>query len=126
LRAAYPEHADRVAAYVEPADALTARLTGRVTASPCTAFPLMCTDNRVWDNVHYDGELVRLTGVDRSLLPPIVDANVPLGPVTQQAAEHLGVDANTPVLPATIDSITSAVGCGAVDASRVALVVGTT
>src|SRR4051794_4233960 len=69
LRTAYPEHMSRVAAYVEPADAIASRLVGRVVATPCTAFPLMCTDNRVWDDVHYDDELVALTGLDRTLFP---------------------------------------------------------
>jgi xylulokinase len=126
LRAVHPDHVTRVASYVEPADAVTARLTGRVTASPNTAFPLMCTDNRVWDDVHYDDELVRFTGVDRALLPPIVDAGTPLGPLTAEAAQHLGLDAATIVMPATVDSITSAIGSGAIDSSRAALVVGTT
>ncbi len=126
LRTAHPDHLARVAAYVEPADAITARLTGRVTATPSTAFPLMCTDNRVWAGVHYDDELVALTGLDPATLPPIVDAHQPLGPVTGEAAEHLSVERATVVLPATIDSITSAVGSGAIDDTRAALVVGTT
>ena len=126
LRAVHPEHVASVCAYVEPADAIAARLTGRVVATPSTAFPLMCTDNRVWRSVHYDDELVALTGIESERLPPIVDPNEPLGTVTADAAADLGVDPSTIVMPATIDSITSAVGSGAIDASRVALVVGTT
>ncbi|HEY1737722.1 MAG TPA: FGGY family carbohydrate kinase, partial [Acidimicrobiia bacterium] len=126
LRAVHPEHVTRVASYVEPADAVTARLTGRVTSTPNTAFPLMCTDNRVWDDVHYDEELVTFTGVERALLPPIVDPGTPLGPLTAGAAEHLGLGPTTIVMPATVDSITSAIGSGAIDSSRAALVVGTT
>lgn len=126
LRDRYPDHVGRVAAYVEPADALAARLTGCVRSTPSTAFPLMCTDNRVWDAVHYDDELVALSGLDRSCFAPIVDPNVPLGTVTADAAAHLGVSAATVVMPPTIDSITSAVGTGAIDSARAALVVGTT
>jgi xylulokinase len=33
-------------AYVEPMDYLSARLSGRVSANICTAFPLLLTDNR--------------------------------------------------------------------------------
>ncbi len=126
LRATYPDHVERLAAYVEPADAITARLTGRVTATPCTAFPLMCTDNRSWSAVDYDGDLLALAGLDRGVMPTLVDPAVPLGCVTGEAAVHLGVDPSTIVMPATIDSITSAVGSGAIDGSRSALVVGTT
>ncbi len=126
LRAHHPEHLDRVAAYVEPADAITARMTGSVRATPSTAFPLMCTDNRVWADVHYDDEFVALCGVDPALLPPIVDPLAPLGPLTSTAAEHLGLPTPVLVMPGTIDSITSALGCGALDESRTALVIGTT
>lgn len=126
LRDRYPNHRDGLAAYVEPADALTARLTGRVTATPCTAFPLMCTDNRDWSKVDYDDELLALASLTRDMLPPIVAAGEPLGPLTAAAAAHLGVAPGTPVMPATVDSITSAIGCGAIDSSRLAFVMGTT
>ncbi len=126
LRDRYPGHAQGLAAYVEPADALTARLVGRVTATPTTAFPLMCTDNRDWAAVDYDDELVALCGLDRSVLPALVRPDQPLGPVTDAAAQHLGVRPGVPVMPATVDSITSAIGCGAIDASRAAFVIGTT
>ena len=126
LRDRYPAHIEELAAYVEPADAITARLVGRVTASACTAFPLMCTDNRVWGRVDYDDELLALAGLARELLPVIVPSDVPLGTLSAESAAHLGVGPNALVMPATIDSVTSAIGCGAVDASRVAFMLGTT
>lgn len=126
LRAFYPEIDARVAAFVEPVDAVVARLSERIVATATTAFPLMCTDNRVWSRVAYDPELVARAGVDAGLLPPIVASDQPVGPVTAGAAEHLGITPDALVLPGTVDSITSAVGGGALDASRVALVIGTT
>jgi xylulokinase len=126
LRAFYPEVDARVAAFVEPVDALIARLSGRIVATATTAFPLLCTDNRVWSRVAYDDELVRRAGVEARLLPPIVPSDEPVGPITAEAAAHLDVPATALVMPGTVDSITSAVGGGALDASRVALVIGTT
>ena len=126
LRAFYPQVDERVAAFVEPVDALVARLSGRIVATATTAFPLMCTDNRVWSRVAYDPELVSRAGVDAGLLPPIVAGDEPVGPITAAAAQHLGITGGALVLPGTVDSITSAIGGGALDASRVALVVGTT
>ncbi|MDQ1532766.1 MAG: xylulokinase [Actinomycetota bacterium] len=126
LRAFYPEIAGRVAAFVEPVDALVARLSGRIVATATTAFPLMCTDNREWSRVAYDPELLARAGVDARLLPPIVAGDEPVGSITTAAAEHLGVTGGALVLPGTVDSITSAIGGGALEASRVALVVGTT
>jgi xylulokinase len=126
LRAKHPEIADRIAAIVEPVDAIVARLSGRIAATATTAFPLMCTDNREWSRVQYDAELVARAGVDPAQLPPIVPSHEPIGPLTAAAARHLGVPERTTVVPGTVDSITSAVGGGALDASRVALVIGTT
>jgi xylulokinase len=126
LRARYPQHVEGLGAYVEPADAITARLVGRVSATPSTAFPLMCTDNRIWNAVDYDDEMLALCALDRSVMPTLVSPHEPLGPLTSAAAEHLGVGADAIVMPATVDSITSAIGCGALDAARAAFVVGTT
>ena len=126
LRATHPEIEPRVAAIVEPVDALVARLSGRVVATANTAFPLMCTDNREWARVAYDPEMVARAGVDPAQLPPIVPSDAPVGPVTADAAAHLGVTPDALVMPGTVDSITSAIGGGALDASRVALVIGTT
>ncbi len=126
LRARYPEHREGLAAYVEPADAIGARLVGSVSATPCTAFPLMCTDNRSWLAVDYDDAALTLAGLSRSDMPPLVAADKPLGCVTDEAAAHLGVGTDTLVMPATIDSVTSAVGCGALDATSAAFVLGTT
>jgi xylulokinase len=126
LRAAYPGIDANVAAFVEPVDALIARLSRRIVATPTTAFPLLCTDNRVWSRVAYDPELVARAGVDAGLLPPIVSSDEPVGPITAEAATHLGVAASALVTPGTVDSITSAVGGGALEPSRVALVIGTT
>ncbi len=126
LRAVYPNIDASVAAFVEPVDALVARLSGRVVATPTSAFPLMCTDNREWSRVAYDPLLIARAGIDRNVLPPIVPSDEPIGPVTADAANHLGIAASALVMPGTVDSITSAVGGGALEASRVALVVGTT
>ena len=126
LRDRYPDHVERLAAYVEPSDAITARLVGHVSATASTAFPLMCTDNRDWNNVGYHDELLAHCGLDRSVLPVIVAAELPLGTVTADTAAHLGVAVTTIVLPATVDSITSAIGCGALTPDRTAFVIGTT
>lgn len=126
LRSTHPEIEARVAAIVEPVDALVARLSGRIVATATTAFPLMCTDNREWSRVAYDPELVVRAGVDPAQLPPIVASDEPIGPLTSEAAAHLGLPSRVLVMPGTVDSITSAVGGGALDPSRVALVIGTT
>jgi len=49
-----------------------------------------------------------------------------IGEVTSAAAAELGIAAGTPVVPGMIDSITSAVGSGALDARHGSVIIGTT
>lgn len=126
LRTFHPEaHAEAVA-LVEPMDYLGARLTGRVCATQSTVFGQLVCDNRTWGAVEYDHELVAATGLDPDKLAPLVPMHGPIGEVTSIAAAELGIDAGIPVFPGTIDSITSAVGAGALDAGSGAVIIGTT
>lgn len=113
-------------AFVEPMDHLAARLTGTVTATQNTMFPMLCVDNRVWGATAYSEELLGLSGLDPAKLPPLMPLGAPRGRVTADAAAHLGVAADALVAGATIDSVTTAVGAGAIDADGCAFVVGTT
>lgn len=126
LRHRDPGLVERGARFVEPVDAVTARLTGRVTATQNTAFGLMACDNRVHGTLVYDAEMLALAGVDPAWLPTLVGFDEPLGELTTEATTHLGLGASAPVLPGTIDSITSAVGTGAIGPHEVSLVIGTT
>jgi xylulokinase len=87
---------------------------------------MLSVDNRVWGVTHYSEELLALSGLDVAKLPPLVPLGEPRGPIAAQAAEHLGVSLVATVMDATIDSVTSAVGTGAVDADSFGLVIGTT
>jgi xylulokinase len=121
-------HADAyraAVAMVEPMDHLTARLTGRVTATQSTAFGMLVCDNRTW-GAGYDPELVAATRLDPERLAPLVPMSEPVGALLPDIAAELGLPAGIPVLPGTIDSITGAVGAGAIDAGSAAVVIGTT
>jgi xylulokinase len=113
-------------ALVEPMDYLTARLTGRVSATQSTVFGQLVCDNRTWGAVEYDPALVAATQLDPSKLAPLVPLNGVVGDVTSAAAAELGIPAGTPVVPGTIDSITSAVGTGALGPETGAIIIGTT
>jgi len=126
FRNVFPEVHQAAAAFVEPMDALAARLTGHVTATQNTMFPLGVIDNSVWGVTAYDDELVELAGVDPARLAPLVPMGEPRGTLSPVAAEHLGLSTNVVVADATIDSVTSAVGTGARLASRCGLIIGTT
>ncbi|MEO5722900.1 MAG: FGGY family carbohydrate kinase, partial [Ilumatobacteraceae bacterium] len=126
LRVANPAAYARSAALVEPVDALCARLTGRVTATQNTMFPLGVIDNTVWDNTAYSPELVGQVGIDPQRLPQLLAFGEPRGTVTVTAAEFLGVRHGTPVMSGTVDSVTSAIGTGALDPHSCGLIIGTT
>jgi xylulokinase len=126
IRARWPEVYDSAHAFVEPMDALAARLTGRVTATQNTTLPMLSVDNRVWGSTEYSDELLAMSGLDVAKLPPLVPLGEPRGTVTREAADHLGVAVGAIVADATIDSVTSSIGTGVVDETRCGLVIGTT
>ncbi|MFN8021605.1 MAG: FGGY family carbohydrate kinase [Acidimicrobiales bacterium] len=122
----HPDSFAAAAALVEPMDYVTARLTGRVTATQSTAFGQLVCDNRTWGSVEYDPELVAATGLRPDKLAPLVPMRGVVGEVVSRVADQLGVPAGLPVVPGTIDSITSAVGTGALGPDTGAVVIGTT
>lgn len=126
IRALSPDVYERAHAFVEPMDALASRLTGHVTATQNTMFPMLCCDNRTWGLAEYSDELLAMSGLPPDKLPALVPLGAPRGVVTTAAATHLGVSPTAVVTGATIDSVTSAVGTGAISADRCGLVIGTT
>ena len=126
LREHHPESWDAAVAFVEPMDYVNARLTGRVCVTQSTAFGQLVCDNRTWGATDYDPELVAATQLDPDKLAPLVPMQGMIGEVTTAAAAALGIAAGTPVTVGTIDSITSAVGAGALDPSAGSVIIGTT
>jgi xylulokinase len=121
-----PEVYEQAAAFVEPVDYLLARLSGRVTGTQNTVFGLLSVDNRTHGATEYSDVLLARSRMDVAKLPPLVPFGEVLGKVTSSAADHLGITSEAIVLSGTIDSITSAVGSGAIDNTTCSLVVGTT
>ncbi|MCU1359033.1 MAG: carbohydrate kinase [Ilumatobacteraceae bacterium] len=126
LRTHHPESYQRAVAFVEPMDYINARLTGRICVTQSTAYGQLVCDNRTWGATEYDPELVAATKLDPHKLAPLVPMNGMIGQVTTSAASELGIAAGTPVTTGTIDSITSAIGTGALDSSAGSVIIGTT
>ena len=126
IRDEWPDVYASAHAFVEPMDAVAARLTGHVTATQNTMFPMLAVDNRVWGLTDYSDELLAMSGFERSKLPELVPLGAPRGPITAEAATHLGVSPSAVVTGATIDSVTSSVGTGVIDADGCGLIIGTT
>ena len=126
IRHEWPDAYHAAVAMLEPMDLLSARLTGHVTATQNTMFPMLAVDNRTWGLTEYSDELLGMSGMPADKLPPLVRLGEPRGTVTAEAAAHLGVSPTALVTGATIDSVTSAVGTGAIDDSGCGLIIGTT
>ncbi len=126
IRNEWPDVYAAASAFVEPMDAIAARMTGTVTATQNTMFPMMCIDNRTWGTTTYSDELLAMSTIDAAKLPTLVPMGSARGVVTAEAADHLGVSSRAVVADATIDSVTSAVGTGATDSSTCGLIIGTT
>ena len=126
VRTFHPEAYAAAAALVEPMDYLTSRLIGRVTATQSTVFGQLVCDNRRWGSTEYDPLLVAATGLDPDKLAPLAPLNGVVGEVISPVALELGIAPGTPVVPGTIDSITSAVGTGALGPETGAIIIGTT
>ena len=106
-------------------DYINARLTGRVGATQSPFGQLVC-DNRTWGLTEYDPELVAATELDPDKLATLLPMNGIVGTVTSTVAAELGIAEGTPVTTGTIDSITSAIGAGALTARDASIIVGTT
>lgn len=121
-----PRLYERTARFLEPADYLVARLTGICASNACTAFAQILTDNRDLADVHYDDELVRLSGLDREKLPDLVAAGAPVGPLRADVAAELGLAATTPVFAGMNDTQALSVGTGVFRHGVAGINVGTT
>jgi xylulokinase len=113
-------------AYVEAMDYVSARLTGRITASQHTSFMLQVCDNRTLGATSYDDELVRLSGVDETRLPPLVTVDATIGSLLPAIATQLGLPESVVVYAPTNDTAAVAIATGAFTTGRAGLSIGTT
>ena len=125
LRHERPDVWEAATTFLEPVDWLNLRLTGVRSASYDTATLHWVTDVRDPDRVRYDPALLRLAGVDESRLPPLRPSASVVGPITAAAAAQLGVGEQAVVVTATPDTMSAAVGSGAVEDLAAHLYVGT-
>ncbi len=109
-----PDVYARTATFLEPTDFVNLRLTGRATASQCTAFPMILTDNRRGECLRYDPWALERAGIDERKLPALVLNDAVVGKLTPAAAEALGLRTSAVVIAGAGDNHTSAIGAGAV------------
>lgn len=109
-----PDVARAATWYLEPVDYLSMRFTGVAAASHASMTGAWLTDNRHLGVLDYDDTLVRLAGVDRSKLPPLVPTGSIVGQVTLDVADELGISPDARVVSGTPDLHSAVVGSGCV------------
>jgi xylulokinase len=114
IRAQRPRVYDATTVFLEPADYLNLRLTGRAcTSADCIALHWVA-DIRDLSNVHYDDHLLRISGLDAGQLPELVPSASVVGELLPAVAAQWGIRAGIPVTTATGDMASAVVGSGAI------------
>ncbi len=113
-------------AYLEPMDAVNARLTGRLAANQATQFMSQLIDNRSLGQTAYDEVLVGWAGVDATRLPPLLSLDEPIGVLRPEVAERLGLPASALVHAGVNDTQAGSVATDAHRHGRAGLSIGTT
>ena len=126
VKFARPEVYARTATFLEPADFVTSRLTGRAVANQCTAFMFLLTDNRRLGVTEYDARLLRHSLIDRDKLPELVPADAIVGTVRPELAEELGLAPGTRVVTGLNDTQAGGIGAGAFVGAHAGISVGST
>ena len=98
---------------LEPVDYLTMRFTGVASATHASRTATWLTDNRHLSHYDYDETLLRLVGIDRARLPPLVPIGSIVGTVTADVASLLGLRDDTVVITGVPDLHAAALGSGA-------------
>jgi len=84
------------------------------------------TDNRDLAQVDYDARLVRMSGVDRAKLPPLVPSGTIVGTVRPEVADLIGISRAAQLATGAPDLHCAVVGSGCVRPFEAHLSIGTT
>jgi xylulokinase len=112
--------------FLEPMDYLTARFTGKITATQKTMAPFIIMDNRQWGSQQYSDELLKMAGVPKDKFPELLPNDGIVGTVLPAVAEELGLSPATQVVAGIGDSNASLIGSGAVRDFETIIYIGTT
>ena len=112
--------------FLEPVDYLAMRFTGRAAATPMSVLSSWLTDNRDLAQVDYDARLVRMSGVDRAKLPPLVPSGTIVGTVRPEVADLIGISRAAQLATGAPDLHCAVVGSGCVRPFEAHLSIGTT
>jgi xylulokinase len=111
--------------FLEPMDYLTARLTGKITATQKTMAPFAVVDNRRWGSRQYSIKLLKLAGLPEDKFPELIPNDAVVGPLLHSVADEFGLQPSTKVVAGIGDSNASIIGSGAVKDFDAIIYIGT-
>lgn len=118
-----PELYARAHQFVSTLEFVNQRLTGNSVIDPtCGAIRQLFNIARG----DWDDDILHVVGVERSRLPKVRPTGAPVGGLTAQAAEELGLPEKTPVFNGAHDQYCASLGSGAVRPGDLLLATGTT
>lgn len=113
---------DAAVAWLSPKDYLRYCLTDAICTERTDAYNSLCVsaDGNGWME-----ESIRLSGLDVSLFPPLIEPDAPAGYVTADAAKRFGLREGIPVIAGGADMACGAIGNGLFGVGDSTLTLGT-
>ena len=117
-----PEVYERCAKILLPKDYIRYMLTGEFATevSDASGMQLLDIAGRCWS-----GELMRMLGIDKSLVAPVYESQEISGRISEAASQLTGLAVGTPVVGGAGDQAAGAVGNGIVKSGIVSSTIGT-
>lgn len=125
IRDRFPEIYARTYKFLNVLDYLNFRLTGRFAATYDSILTSWVTDNRDPENIHYDQNLLRASGIDPEKFPEIVPCTAVLGELRPEVAAELNLSTQIKVVAGAIDNTAASIGAGAIEDFQPHLYIGT-
>lgn len=125
IKLARPDVYARAAALLEPADFVTAWMTGRIASNPCSAFMTLLVDNRRPARPRYHPALIRASGIDPRKLPELQRVDRDVGTLRAEVARRLGVPAGVRVFSGCNDTQAGSAASFAFTGDHAGVCVGT-
>ena len=95
-------------------DFVNQKLTGRFVTEPSDASSTNCFDQI---KLNWDTEILNAANIPISYFPEIVSSTTVIGGLTKDAADHVGLNAGTPVVAGGGDGPMAALGAGIIEPS---------
>lgn len=117
-----PDNFARIEKIMLPKDYINYKLTGVhcTDYSDASGMLLLDVEHKCWSN-----EMLDICGVQESQLPKLFESWQPVGTLTAEAAQTLGLPADVVVCAGAGDNAAAAVGCGAVGGGKCNISLGT-